>query len=352
MAITKELFGKLDCGSEIISYTLANALGMSVKILNLGGIISELHVPDSEGNIRDVVCGFDSLDAYLKAGGYQGALIGRVGNRIGKGQFTLNGVEYSLFNNDGRNHLHGGKVGFDKKIWSTIAYEAEGNSYLELKYQSSDGEENYPGTLDVTVTYTLTSDNKLSINYQAATDKSTIVNMTNHAYFNLSGYEKGNIGSHELWIDSDEVTVTDDALIPIGKNLSVEGTPFDFTKPKLIGLEIDADNKMIKQGGGYDHNFFLKPDGTVKLSAKLYSPESKIAMKMYTNQPCVQIYTANMINVADRPFKKGIAQTKRCGVCLETQAMPDSINCPGFTNIVLNPGELYDYTTVFEFGIE
>jgi len=352
MAIKTELFGKFECGCEVTAYTLSNSAGMSAKIIDMGGTLVELNVPDYSGKTKDVICGFDSLESYMAASGYQGALIGRIGNRIGKGKFTLDGVNYQLFTNDGANHLHGGKSGFDKKIWDAKTCENKGNSHLELKYTSPDGEENYPGTLDVTVLYTLTADNKLSINYKATTDKTTIVNMTNHAYFNLNGYENGNVTSHDLWIDSGFVTMTDDDLIPIGKNLDVTGTPFDFRVQKSIGLGIDADDKMIKQGGGYDHNFFLSPDGTVKLSAKLYSSESKIAMKMYTDQPCVQIYTANMINVGDVPFKNGVAQTKRCGVCLETQAMPDSINCPGFTDVTLKPGNTYDYTTVFEFGIE
>lgn len=353
MSIVQEKFGTFPCcGSDVTAYTLTNAAGMRVKILDMGGTLVEIQVPDAQGQLRDVICGYDCVEGYATSGGYQGALIGRIGNRIKGGKFTLDGADYQLYQNDGNNHLHGGRYGFDKKKWNANAYEQDGNAYLVLTYTSPDGEENYPGTLQVKVTYTLTADNGLSIHYEATTDKTTIVNLTNHSYFNLAGYEHGNVGEHELWLDSNFVTMTDDELIPIGKNLPVAGTPFDFTVSKLIGRDIDADDEMLRQGGGYDHNFFLNADSTIKLSAKLYHPASKISMKMYTDQPCVQVYTANMINPADHPFKNNIPQTKRCGVCLETQHMPDSINCPGFTDVILHPNETYDYTTTFIFGIE
>ena len=347
--IVKELFGKKPCGCEVYSYTLKNSRGASVKILTLGGIIQSINMPDKDDKIADLVCGYDDVNSYLTNGGYQGALIGRFGNRIKNSSFVLDGKEYKLYNNEKANHLHGGKEGFDKKLWDAKSWQIEDTMYLELSYFSKDMEEGYPGNLRVKVLYSFDDNNALSINYKATTDKKTVLNLTNHAYFNLGGYDSGRIENHTLWIDSDKVSEVDCELIPTGKEISVENTPFDFRTEKLIGKDIEADDDLLKLGQGYDHNFILNADGTVKHVATLADTVSGRKMKVYTNQPCVQIYAANCINEEESPFKNGVAQKKRCAVCLETQHAPDSPNHKDFPSCELNAGELYDYTTVYKF---
>lgn len=347
--IKKELFGNLPCGCEVYAYTLTNNTITSAKILNYGGIIANLWVEDKKGAAADVVCGFDNIEGYLTSGGYQGALIGRIGNRIGKGKFTLEGKEYQLYCNDGNNSLHGGKSGFNAKIWNVEECDGEEPSLI-LTRISPDGEENYPGTLTIKVTYTLTKHGGLSIHYEAETDKTTIVNMTNHAYFNLGGYDSGTIDEQLMWLNCDKINSLDSELIPDGELIDVAGTPYDFNTEKAIGRDFGADCGMMKEFGGYDNNFvFADVDGTVKLQGSVRDPKSGRCVKMYTDQPCVQIYSANMINVSDPAFKNGVKQSTHCAVCLETQAMPDSINHPNFTNVVLKPGEKYDTTTVYVF---
>lgn len=353
MAIEKKLFDTCSCGAEIYAYTLSNNSGTSVRVLNYGGILANIWVKDKNGEAADVICGYDCLKGYQASGGYQGALIGRFGNRIGKGAFTLDGATYQLYCNDGANHLHGGKAGFDKKLWIVAESGTEEEPALILSMVSPDGEENYPGTLTVTVTYTLTAKGALSIHYMAMTDKATILNLTNHSYFNLSGYQNGNIGSHTLWMDADRINGLGAGLIPDGEILPVDGTPYDFRKESSMEERLNADHPMVREFNGFDNNFiFAGYDGTMKLRATMKHPASGRKMNMYTNQPCVQLYTANMINEKDHPFKGNVPQTKHCALCLETQAMPDSINHPGFTNCVLRPGEVYDYTTVYEFIAE
>ena len=347
--ITKSYFDKMPDGREVYAYTLTNANNASVKLLSLGGRINELNIPDKNGVLADVVCGFDNVEAYLGDTGYHGALIGRFGNRIAKAKFTLDGKEYSLFVNNGRNHLHGGEFGFDKKIWDIKTWEIGGTMYLEASIVSPDGEEGYPGTLQVKVLYTFDNENTLSINYKAATDKKTVVNMTNHSYFNLAGHDSGTIMDHTLWLDADKITLTDDELIPTGEVLSVENTEFDFRTEKQIGKEIDNDNVNLIYGQGYDHNYILNTNGEIKHFATLKDPKSGRVMKVYTNQPCVQIYTGNCVVTDYAPFKNGVKPVKRCGICLETQHAPDAPNHPEFLSCELNPGELYDYTTVFKF---
>ncbi len=351
MAITKTLFGKKPCGCPVDAYVLENGTCLSVQILSYGGIISNMWVKDAAGNVADVVCGYDCMEGYLTAGGYQGALIGRVGNRIGGGKFTLEGKEYQLFCNDGDNSLHGGKIGFNAKIWDVEAIDGD-EPTLVLTYVSKDGEEGYPGTLSVKVTYTLTRKAGLSIHYEATTDKTTIVNMTNHAYFNLAGYQSGVVDNHTLWLDCDKVNDVDSALLPNGKLLDVTDTPYDFRNTLALGDGFADKHEMMQEFGGYDNNFFFADfDGTIKLRGCLTEPKSGRTMKMFTDQPCVQIYTANMVNTEDHPFKADVKQYTHCGVCLETQAMPDSINQPGFADsVILKPGEKYDTTTVYQFG--
>lgn len=351
--ITKKLFGKLG-EVEVYAYTLENKSGMSVKILDRGGIINQINVPDKEGRYTDVIGGYDNIDYYANASGYQGALIGRFGNRIAGGKFTLDGKEYTLFcNNNVVNHLHGGAVGFDQKIWSVTEMDGEAPA-LKLEYTSVDGEEGYPGTLNVTVTYTLTADNALSIRYEATTDKKTILNLTNHAYFNLAGYANGDVRGHYLEMDADSYIKTDDLLIPTGEIAPVEGTPFDFRNGKLVGDEIDADDVDLKIAGGYDHcfNFVGGESKEPVLRATLKDPKSGRVMKMYTNQPCVQLYTGNFLEDDGFPFKGGCIKKKQMALCLETQHMPDSINHPNFTDVTLDVGEKYDYTTIYAFSAE
>ncbi len=347
--ITKSFFDKMPDGRDVYAYTLTNANNASVKLLSLGGRINELNIPDKNGVLADVVCGFDNVKAYLGDTGYHGALIGRFGNRISNAKFSLDGKEYSLFVNNGRNHLHGGEFGFDKKIWDIKTWEIGGTMYLEASIVSPDGEEGYPGTLQVKVLYTFDNENTLSINYKAATDKKTIVNMTNHSYFNLAGHDSGTIMDHTLWLDADKITLTNDELIPTGEELNVENTEFDFRTEKAIGKDIDNDNINLVYGQGYDHNYILNTKGEIKHFGTLKDPKSGRVMKVYTNQPCVQIYTGNCVVTDYAPFKNGVKPIKRCGVCLETQHAPDAPNRPEFLSCELNPGELYDYTTVFKF---
>ena len=353
MSIYKDLFGTLDDGSKVYAYTLRNANGIEVKIMNYGGTVLQINVPDRNGVMADVVGGYDSLSSYVGGDGYQGAIIGRFGNRIAAGKFTLDGVEYSLAINNGANHLHGGLSGFDSKIWEVTEIDSDEPS-LELRYTSEDGEEGYPGRLDVTVTYKLTADNAISINYRAHTDKKTVINLTNHSYFNLAGCTSGNILDHELWVDADTYLPTDKGLIPTGDIVSVEGTPFDFRTPKTIGRDFHADDTALKYAGGYDHcfNFAGGETGKIEHRACLYDSKSGRMMDLYTDQPCVQIYTANFLNNEKYPMKNGFEQKPFSFVCLETQHMPDSINHKGFTSCVLSPGETYDYTTVYKFSVK
>ena len=350
--IIKEPFGVAPNGSHVYAYTLENDTGVSARITNFGGTIINIWVTDKNGERRDVVCGFDDLEGYLKADGYQGALIGRVTNRIRHAAFTLDGVEYKLCPNFGDYTAHGGKVGFNKRVWGARAIDGE-EPALILTYVSPDMEEGYPGTLTVTVTYQLTKEGGLSLHYEAVTDKKTIVNLTNHAYFKLEGYAAGSVAEQIMWIDADRINVHDADIIPTGDFRAVAGTPYDFTVPKAIGRDFDSDPDMDKQAGGYDNNFIFNDyDGVLRLRATLASPVSGIKMNVYTDQPCIGIYTANMLNPEDVPFKGGVIQTPRGAVCFETQKMPDAINHPDFTDTTLSPGDVYDYTTVFQFEID
>ena len=350
--INKELFGKKPDGSEVYAYTLTNKSGASARILTMGGILANLYMPDRDGKLADVIFGFDSVDDYLNGGGYQGALIGRYGNRIGSGRFTLNGVTYQLaLNDNGKNHLHGGNVGFNQMLWDAVPFETADSCGLILTLISPDGEENYPGKLDVKVTYTLTDKNELKIHYEAESDADTIVNLTNHSYFNLGGYSSGNILDHTLWVDADSITEINGDLIATGKAYPVGGTPFDFRKPEKIGARIEADDPQIKFGGGYDHNFNLNKGSAFAKAAELYDEKSGRVMSVYTDQPGVQIYTSNMMN-GDVKFKGGLAQIPRSAICLETQHAPDSPNHPEFPTTTLRAGEKYDTTTVYAFGVK
>lgn len=344
-----EKFGMMPSGEVVYAYSLVNNFGSCVKIMTLGATLVSIKVPDYKGEYADIICGYDDVNSYLTNSGYQGAIIGRFGNRINNSKFELDGVEYRLYNNEGENHLHGGKEGFDKKIWNAKSWEIGSTMYLEMSYLSKDMEEGYPGNLLVKVLYSFDQDNMLTINYKASTDKKTVLNLTNHAYFNLGGFSSSNIGKHTLWLDADKISEIDEKLIPTGKEISVENTPFDFRVEKLIGKDIDADNTILKYGQGYDHNYILNNYGEIKHIATLKDPVSKRSMKVYTNQPCIQIYTANCINENESPFKNNAPQKKRCAVCMETQHAPNSPNVKNFLSCELKPGEIYDYTTIFKF---
>lgn len=347
--IKKEHFGVSPCGSDVYAYTLENDSIVSAKITNFGGTIISLWVEDKNGEKHDVVCGFDSIEGYLTSGGYQGAIIGRVTNRISNSRFTLDEKVYDLYPNCGTFTAHGGKIGFNKRVWGAKTVDGD-EPALILTYVSPDLEENYPGTVVVTVTYTLTKDAGLAVKYEAYTDKRTIINLTNHAYFNLEGYETGSIADQVMWIDADNMNEQDFDIIPTGNIISVKGTPYDFTTPKAIGRDFDSDPDMEKQNGGYDNNFiFNNYDGTLAKRCTLKAPVSGLEMTVYTDQPCVGVYTSNMMNSEDPAFKGGVQQKCRCAVCFETQKMPDAINNPGFTDTILEPGALYTHNTVFEF---
>ena len=352
MSIEKKLFGVMPDGKEVYSYTMRNRNGMEVSILNYGGAIAKISVPDRHGCFTDVVGGYDCLESYLYADGYQGALIGRWGNRIAHGKFTLEGKEYKLFLNDGENHLHGGEYGFNAKLWDVTEQDGE-EPELHLHILSPDGEEGYPGNLSLTVTYRLNAQNGLSLHYQATTDRTTVLNLTNHTYFNIRGYASGSIYPLELTLDADSYLPTDDKLIPTGEIRSVEGTPFDFRAGKPVGQDIGADNTDLRLAGGYDHclNFTGGETEVPVKRGELYDPESGRVMTLYTNQPCVQLYSGNFLKNRKFPFKGGYPQTPQTLLCLETQHMPDSMNHQGFTDCVLKPGDVYDYTTEYRFSV-
>ncbi len=353
MGITKELFGS-HRGCDVYKYILTNENRMSVIISNFGATILGINTPDKFGEVADVICGYDDLQSYIEADGYQGAVIGRVGNRICKGKFTLDGVDYNMYINNGPNHLHGGKEGFDKKIWQVLSLNDAPESSIKLFLLSKEGDEGYPGNLAVTVTYTLKNDGSLSIRYEATTDKRTIINLTNHTYFNLGGYSSGKIYDHELWLDADTYLPTDDTLIPTGEIKSVEDTPFDFRLSKKIGRDIHNSDKDLVIAGGYDHclNFVGGESNMPKLRAKVHHKASGRVMEMHTNQPCVQFYSGNFLTNEKYPFNGNVPQQKQMAFCLETQHMPDSVNHKNFTDVVLNPEDKYDYTTIYKFYIE
>lgn len=351
--IEKKPYGVLSTGERVSSYTLSNGNGAQVTVIDYGAAVIKLCVKDRCGRFSDVVAGYDSLSDYEFGDGYLGAVVGRVGNRIANGKFTLDGVEYTLYRNDGSNHLHGGKQGFSNKIWGVEMHDSDEPS-LVMSYTSADGEEGYPGALSVTVTYKLTNDDALSINYKAQTDKPTVLNLTNHSYFNLGGYASGSILDHEIMIDADTYLPTDETLIPTGELRAVKGTAFDFTSPKKIGSDLDIEKcRDLKIAGGYDHcmNFVGGKTDEPQLRIKVYDEKSGREMSVYTDQPCVQFYTANFLANPDHPLKGGYPQQRRHAFCLETQHMPDSINHENFTDTVLRPGEIYDHTTVYKFDV-
>ncbi len=345
--IKMEPFGTTPDGKEVNLYTLKNAKGCEVKITNYGGIVISLTVPDKDGNLGDVVLGYDNLDGYIKNSPYFGALIGRYGNRIGKAKFTLDGKTYTLAANDGENHLHGGKVGFDKVVWDAKEIKESGNVGLELTYFSKDGEEGYPGNLTCTVKYLWTNKNELKIEYEATTDKTTVVNLTHHSYFNLAC--QGNILDHQLMMRADKFTPVDKGLIPTSDLSDVKDTPMDFTKLTAIGSRIDQDDEQLKYGLGYDHNWVLfSYTGAMRMVASVYEPTSGRVMEVYTTEPGLQFYSGNFLD-GTITGKNGVVYQHRTGLCLETQHFPDSPNKPDFPSTTLKPGEKYSTTTIYKF---
>lgn len=347
-SVTSEPWGTLKSGGKVNLFTLTNKNGLEARIAEYGGIIVSLKVPDKSGALGDVVLGFDSLAEYEAKNPFFGCITGRYANRIGNAAFKIDGTEYKITANSGKNHIHGGKAGFDKRIWTGTKVTKSGAVGVELRYRSVAGEEGFPGNLECKVTCWLTDVNALVIDYEATTDAPTVVNLTNHSYFNLGGEGSGDILGHELTIPAEKFTPTDDELITTGELTSLIGTPLDFTKPHVIGGRIGADFKPLIQGKGYDHNFVLNGSG-MKLAARVRDPKSGRVMEVHTTEPGVQLYTANHLNTTG---KNGHSYAQRDAFCLETQRFPDSPNKPHFPSSVLRPGETYHHSTEFRFSVE
>jgi aldose 1-epimerase len=348
--ITKQSFGKTPEGGAADLYTLTNRKGMEVAITNYGGIVVQLRVPDRKGNLADVVLGYDDLDGYIHDKAYLGALIGRYGNRIAQGKFSLGGKTYTLPRNNGENTLHGGLKGFNQALWRAKELESKNGPALQLEYLSKDGEEGFPGNLSVKVTYTLTDENELKIEYSATTDKETVVNLTNHSYFNLAGAGNGDILQHQVMLRADKFTPVSESLIPTGELRSVQGTPMDFRTPTAVGARIDQDDQQLKYGRGYDHTWVLESGGskTPTLAASVYEPGTGRVLEVWTTEPGVQFYTGNFLDGAKG--KGGKVYQRRYALCLETQHFPDSPNQPNFPSTVLKRGQRYHTVTIYKFS--
>ena len=345
--IEKNLYGTLQDGREVYQYTLTNGTGSSVKIINFGATVTTLEVPDRTGKIEDIVLGYDSLEGWVKDKNYLGVIVGRYGNRIDKGQITLEGKKIQLTVNDGTNHLHGGALGLQKRLWDA---KVVNDSALELSYSSPDGEEGYPGNVRVTVTYAWTKDNELRIDYKGTTDRITIFNPTHHSYFNLTGSPANTILDQLLTIEADTITPVDNRLIPTGKYTDVANTPMDFRTPAAIGSRINDSYEQLQYGKGYDHNWVLRNfNGKVRKIAELYEPKSGRLMTMFTDQPGLQFYSGNFLD-GSIVGKKNIPYQFRTGLCLESQCYPDTPNKPHFPTAVLKPGGPYHQTTVYQFS--
>jgi aldose 1-epimerase len=350
MDIDVKPFGEMPDGRVVRLYSLRNANGLKAQIMTYGATVVTLETPDKNGKLDDIVLGYDNLQDYLKNSPYFGAIVGRYGNRIGKGKFTLDGVEYDkLAVNNGDNHLHGGIKGFDKVVWDDEPVWKEDGVGVKLTYVSQDGEEGYPGTLKSTVTYLLTNKNELKIDYEATTDKATPVNLTHHGYFNLTGAER-DILDHVLALNADNFTPVDEGLIPTGELTPVKGTPMDFTKPTEIGARIGNSCQQLKFGGGYDHNWVLSKGGKgMTLAARVHEPTTGRVMEVRTTEPGIQFYSGNFLD-GTITGKEGKVYKHRWGFCLETQHYPDSPNKPNFPSTILKPGQTYKTTTIYEFS--
>ncbi|HYW78808.1 MAG TPA: galactose-1-epimerase [Thermoguttaceae bacterium] len=347
MSVTKESYGTTPDGTEVDLFTLTNANGLRVKIISYGALMISVETPDRDGKFANITLHRDSLEKYVEDHPYFGCTVGRYANRIAKGKFTLDGVEYTLATNNDANHLHGGEKGFDKKVWQADEFTAEDGTMVGVTFSlvSPDGDEGYPGEMSATVTYTLSNEDELMMAYTAETDKTTVVNLTNHAYWNLAGAGSGDILKHELTLNADNYLPVDDGLIPLGNLEPVKDTPMDFTTPQAIGSRID------QVEGGYDHCYVLNKSGDVDMSlaARVVSPESGRVMEIYTTQPAIQFYTGNFLDGS--VDGSGIAYQKNYAMCLETQHYPDSPNQPEFPSTVLKPGERYEQITLHRFSV-
>lgn len=349
--VSRQSFGTAD-GRNIDLYTLKNRNGMEAKIMNFGGIVVSLKVPDRNRKFDDVVLGFNDLETYLKGHPSFGAAVGRFANRIAKGRFTLNGVEYKLAVNNGENHLHGGIKGFDDVVWTAEEAKSSRGPAVRMTYLSKDGEEGYPGNLRVTMIYWLTNRNELRIDYTATTDKDTVINLTHHSYFNLAGEGSGDVLNHRLKLNASRFTPTDVGSIPTGELRSVVGTPFDFLTPIAIGARIAEDEEQLKLGNGYDHNFVINGRmGTLRQAAVVSEPTTGRVMEVWTTEPGVQLYTGNFLD-GTLVGKSGKSYQRRYGFCLETQHYPDSPNKPNFPTTVLKKGDTFRSTTVYRFSAQ
>ena len=358
MNITKTGFGKTKDGREATLYTMENDKGMKVSVCDFGAVIVNIIVPDRNGNAEDVALGYDSVTGYEDNGPGYGSFIGRHANRIGGAKFTVGGQTYELAKNDnGINNLHSGPVSFNKYFYDAELYTDEESVSVEFSRMSPDGEQGFPGNLDVSVTYTLTNDNDLAIEYFAVSDKDTVINLTNHSYFNLAGQASGSVLDQEVWINSHQITPTDNFLIPTGEIMDITGTAMDFQTPKKLGQDINADMECLKIAGGYDHNYVLDldiEDDEMELVASLYDEKSGRLMEVYTDLPGMQLYCGNFIDGTKDPSKGkgGVVYKKRDGVCFETQFYPNSCNIPSFPTSVFSAGEPYDFCTVYSFSVK
>ena len=349
-SVTRAPFGRTPAGEAVEVFALTNAHGLRVRAITYGGVIVSLETPDRAGRRGDIVLGYDSLDGYLRSSPYFGAIVGRYGNRIAGGRFTLDGISYRLATNNGPNHLHGGVKGLDKVVWAAEPFSGDSSAGVAFSYTSPDGEEGYPGALRMRVTYTLTDRDELIVDYVATTDKATPVNLTQHSYFNLAGNGAGDILDHELTIDADSFTPVDSTLIPTGAIAPVAGTPFDFRAPVAIGARIAQDDPQLRNGRGYDHNFVLSRRGTGLVhAARVTEPMSGRTLDIATTEPGIQFYSGNFLD-GSITGKAGV-YGRHSGFCLETQHYPDSPNQPAFPSTILRPGEEYRSRTVFTFGV-
>ncbi len=345
----KKNFGTVN-GKNVYLFTIKNSKGMTAEITNYGGTLVSLRVPDNKGKFDDVVLGYDNLEDYLKYKSFFGATIGRFANRIGNSVFELNGIKYNVAKNDGKNHLHGGVVGFDKVVWEEQLQKEEVIDSIEFAYLSVDGEEGYPGNLNVRVKYTITEDNELKIEYYAISDKDTIVNLTNHSYFNLSGHNSGDILKHKIMINADKFTINDKESIPTGEITEVNNTPMDFRELTLIGENISSSYEQIVFGGGYDHNFIINNSGNkLEKAAEVYDEKSGRVMEVYTTKPGVQFYSGNFLKGLE-PGKGATSYVKRSGLCLETQYFPNSTLHKNFPSPMLKAEEKYEHCTIYKFS--
>lgn len=352
MAIDKEFFGQTNDGKTASIYTIKNSNGMMAKFTDFGAILVSLYVADKDGNVEDVVLGFDNLEDYFVNAPNFGATIGRHANRIGGAKFTLNGTEYELDKNDGKNNLHGGFNGYHKRLWDAKTYEDSNGQNIEFTYESADMDQGFPGNLKISVTYTVTEDNEIKITYNATSDKDTVINLTNHSYFNLAGQGSGTILDQIAWIDADEMTFADAESIPNGEIRKVAGTPMDFTTPKKVGKDIAEDYDQLNWGKGFDHNWVLKTKrGEMSLVASLYDEKSGRFMEVFTDLPGIQFYTGNFLD-GTLTGKEGAKYIQRSGLCFETQYFPNAINVPSFAQPVTKAGETYHTATVYKFSVK